>query len=305
MGGNFSSLTERSNINELADLFEVYAIKYGQISRIDIERYLGILSDNDENEGIDDNDSERANKLDDVIGILEERQRILSGKYSFKIDETGNILSCIFDETNHFHWCYLYLLLSTNTNMRDNKILNEVDGTLLLEEISAKVLKNYLGSHAKSFVFGTAATGGFEAKINHLCQEVGEGIRYRDDRTTHYDRDGKLDTVGWIPFSDRKPSKLIVFGQCKTGTNWKDTLSQLQPDTFMSKFLYRPFALMPVRSFFISDAVESVRWEDVVIDGGLFFDRCRIVEFCPEELEADLFLKIRRWTEEAIRIVDI
>jgi hypothetical protein len=272
---------------------------------LEIERYLGVLSDNHENDGIDDNDSERADRLDDVIGVLEERQRILSGKYPFTIDETGNILSYVLDSTNHFHWCYLYLFLSTNTNMRNNKILNEVDGTLLLEEICAEVLKNYLGSYAKSFVFGTAATGGFEAKINHLCQELGEGIRYRDDRTTHYDKDGKLDTVGWIPFSDGKPSKLIVFGQCKTGTNWRDTLTQIQPESFMRKYLHRSFSLTPVRSFFISDAVERARWNDVAIDGGLFFDRCRIVEFCPEELNEKLFSKIRRWTEEAIRIVDI
>jgi len=300
----FRSINENSNINDLADLFEIFAIKNNRASKSDIKNYLDIQSDNDLNTGIEDNDSKVDNKLDSVLEEIARRKNILKDRYPFEISDTGTSIIFISPNDDDYpKWTYLYLLLSTRTNMRDNKVLNGIDGTLVLEYLSAEVLANYLGDHSKTFVFGTSAQGKFAHKVNELCRAVQEGEGHNQIPTPA--QDGKLDIVGWIPFADQRISKLIIFGQCKTGTNWKSTLQQLQPDAFIKKFIKGHFSVTPMRSFFISQSIEFTKWREDAIDAGILFDRYRIVEFCPQIIDENLFNQLKSWTEEAINIADI
>jgi len=221
MAGVLQSVTENSSVRELADLFEVFALKQGTASKTDIERYLGILSDNGDNEGCEDNDSERADILDNVLWVIENRERATGKQYPFSLEANGTVLSLDWDKDNPRHWCYIYLLMSTNLNMSSDRNHAGIDGTLLLEELSAEVIRSYLGHRSIPFNFGTSISGGFKDKVNELCRKIGEGAGYcLPAQTSRSTRDGKLDTVCWVPFSDERQGKLIVFGQCKTGTNW-------------------------------------------------------------------------------------
>jgi hypothetical protein len=180
-----------------------------------------------------------------------------------------------------------------------------IDGTALLEELSVEVIRSYLGDRSRSMNFGTSVAGGFGDKVDNLCREIGEGCGYDlPAGTNRRPKDGKLDTVCWIPFSDERRSKLIVFGQCKTGTSWRDSVAQLQPQSFMNKYFKKNFSLVPVRAFFISEAIETAKWNDHSIDAGLLFDRCRLVDFCPENLEERLFNKLKSWTKAALDSVE-
>jgi hypothetical protein len=80
-----------------------------------------------------------------------------------------------------------------------------------LEEISAAVLRCYLGySRARSVVFGTAIGGTFREKIDALCNAVGEGGCFEAlDPGPVNANDDRLDSVAWIPFSDMRGGKLI------------------------------------------------------------------------------------------------
>ena len=117
-------------------------------------------------------------------------------------------------------------------------------------------------------------------------------------------RDGKLDVVAWKPFADSWQGKLIIFGQCKTGTEYRDTLTQLQPDAFCAKWLREMPAISPVRVFFISEALSRSgasaqhRWYERSTDAGLLFDRCRTVDFC-DGLTDDVLEEVRAWTGAA------
>ena len=89
-------------------------------------------------------------------------------------------------------------------------------------------------------VFGTSAgLSDFREKADRLCQRLREGEGFLNrDRAEPTQRDGQLDVVVWKPFADGDPGKLIAFGQCKTGTDHKDTVTQLQPDSFCRKWLH-------------------------------------------------------------------
>ena len=155
-------------------------------------------------------------------------------------------------------------------------------------------------------VFGTAAgAGGFREKIGHLCRQLGEGGGVKAEASPNL-RDGKLDVVAWKPFADSWQGKLMIFGQCKTGTHYRDMLMQLQPDDFCAKWLRERPPVVPLRAFFVSEALSRSgdpsrrQWYENSVDAGLLFDRCRIVDFCDSVAEGVLE-EVRTWTEAAAK----
>lgn len=187
-----------------------------------------------------------------------------------------------------------------------DRIHGGIDGAALFEEVAAASAKCYLGERSKSIVFGAAAQDvAFDAKIEDLCRRIGEGDGFFNrDRGRRRQRDGKLDVVAWTPFSDRTPGKVLVFGQCKTGTHYRDHLAQLQPDAFCSKWFRSQPAVKPVRAFFVAEALPRSRWRDIAVDAGLLFDRCRIVDFV-DGTNAQVLAKVQAWTAAAAATTEI
>jgi hypothetical protein len=110
--------------------------------------------------------------------------------------------------------------------------------------------------------------------------------------------DDKLDTVSWLPFADKCRCQLIMFGQCKTGTNWDNMLTQLQPTAFIKRWMSEPYIHNPLRAFCVVEAVNRARWHGHSVYSGILFDRCRIVDFC-EKPNSALLGKIRKWATAA------
>ena len=191
--------------------------------------------------------------------------------------------------------------------MKCQRIHADIDGTGLLEEIAARVLQCYLGpTRARSQVFGTSSKGKFEDKVNHLCQELGEGGCFKNlDTAPAQANDDKLDTVTWIPFADKKPGQLVVFGQCKTGSSWGGHITELQPEAFLKRWMSNGMYLLnPLRALCVSEAANRSRWGGTAVYAGLFLDRCRIVDFC-ESLEPDLLNRVKAWNAAAYATVGI
>ena len=289
----------RASEHELADYAELDCWQRNSTSTTALSADLGRLDENDYSDGVPEEE-----ETDEIVTAayveMERRLQACRDGYPYVIDEQGHTLSVHRNVDNHRHVVYRYLLLATRLNMKNNRVHAVIDGSLLLEELAADVAREYLGARAESLVFGTA-TGqvNFQGKINNLCQRMKEGNGFMN----HYgvpptQKDGKLDVVAWKHFTDGLPGKLIAFGQCKTGTGYKDTLAQLQPDSFCKKWLQSPLVLTPVRMFFVAEAVSRQRWRDTSIDAGLLFDRCRIVDFC-DCISTDVLAKVKKWTAAA------
>jgi hypothetical protein len=177
-----------------------------------------------------------------------------------------------------------------------------INGTEILESLSANAFKNYLGSErAQSIVFGTSGKRGFAKQVSQLCKSLNEGGKFHNpDKRSVTAQDGKLDVVAWVPFSDFLPSQIIIFAQCKTGTNWRGSLSQLDPTSFCKKWFFRPLIVNPMRAFCVAEAADQTRWNSDAIDGVIFFDRCRLVDFSMG-LENKTFRTMSKWTKAAFR----
>jgi hypothetical protein len=297
--------TGEDHIVDICDYLEVKSIvSIDHICSINelVKEFL-TPSDEEYDNGVEDYSDHIREKVELVSQECQRRKEACGNKYPFTLEYNGEVLR--FDGlTNLTALLYVYLLFATRLDMRPGKagILNEVDGTKLMELISAEVSKSYFGPKSQIHIVGTANAGGFQDKVNRLCQLLGEGIQFKNHNEGPVgENDGGLDIVVWIDFSDKKPSKFIVFGQCKTGTNWEDHITELNPEFFCRLWFTRQPALMPIRAFFIADIVQNERWFKTVTPAGLFFDRLRIVDHLPNTLAGDLNGAIQTWTNEAIK----
>ena len=300
-----NSPSARAPEHELADYAELLCWKQGTVSMTELAQALGRLAENDYSDGVPE-EEDIPSDIEEAFQEIEGRILSCGGGYPFGIGDTGKFLYRIPYDDNCQHLVYKYLLLATRLNMNENREHGDINGTELLELLSSEVARTYLGHRAESLVFGTAEDAGdFPAKIDSLCRALGEGGGYSGQGGRgRQKKDDKLDVVAWKPFSDQREGKLIAFGQCKTGTNWKDTLAQLQPDNFCKKWFLSQPALAPVRMFFVSEALSSVDWRNQCIDAGLLFDRCRIVDF-TEDISPALTESLQNWTRAASEATDL
>ena len=295
----------RAPDHELADYAELVCWKNNGTSTGALSADLGRLAENDYSDGVPE-DEETLRVVDAGYQEIERRGEACGDGYPFVVGKQGYTLLAIGDVGNKKHTIYKCLLLATRLDMQKNRVHADIDGTLLFEELAAEVAREYLGNRAESYLFGTAAgTGDFPGKVNELCRRMKEGGRFHNHSGGRlWALDDKLDVVVWKDFTDGLPGKLIAFGQCKTGTNYKDTLTQLQPDSFCDKWLHRKPAVSPVRMFLISEALARSGWYNVTRDAGLLFDRCRIVDFC-DHMSSEVWKKVQTWTETAAKAVDL
>ena len=291
----------RATEGELADFAELVCWQEGNASDTELVQSLGRLDDNDYTDGVPEfEETERS--IEDAYLELERRNEACRDGYPFVLYRRGHALGAGQSTDKAKYLIYKYLLLATRLNMSNDRFHAGIDGTLLFEELAAEAGRYYLGDRAESLVFGTAASASdFPEKVEDLCFKIREGDGYSNRSGTRPDeKDGKLDVVVWKHFADQLPGKFIAFGQCKTGTHYRDTLTQLQPDSFCRKWLQTQPSLPPVRMFFVAEALPRGNWYEVASDAGLLFDRCRIVDF-GDEISWDVLEKITSWTEAAAR----
>ena len=290
-----------ASTHELADYAEWVCWRDKGTSTTALLQDLGRLDENDYTDGVPE-EEETPKSVEEAFMEIERRSNACRDGYPFALGRTGITLLSDQESENHKHIIYKYLLLATRMNMTRNRRHADMDGTLLFEELAAEVGRSYFGARAEKFIFGTAAAASdFPSKVNQLCKQMQERVRFRNRRQTRSNaRDGKLDVVVWIPFADNLPGKFIAFGQCKTGTHYRDTLTQLQPDSFCNKWLDPPLVPTPKRMFFVAEALPQIwssRYDDAS-DAGLLFDRCRIVDYC-DDVSAEILAKVKAWTEAA------
>ena len=289
----------RAPAHELADFVELLCWKRLRTSMRDVSAALGRLDENDYSDGVPE-EEEIPGLVEDAYVEIGRREEACRGGYPFVIDSSGHTLEIIGENADHRTIVYRYLLLATRLNMQNRQFHADIDGTLLLEELSAETAREYFGDRAECMVFGTSSSGvGFVSKVNDLCNRLREGSGfYSHGGARPTANDGNLDIAAWTQFTDGLPGKLIAFGQCKTGTHYRDHLTQIQPDSFCRKW-FRSFpAVSPIRMFFVAEALSRIRWYETVSDAGLLFDRCRIVDFC-DRVEKDVLEKVTKWTRAA------
>lgn len=291
--------------HELADFAELNCWQQGRTSATALVHALGRVAENEYSSGVPE-EEDIPYYVENAYQEIERRIEICKDGYPFAIGDRGDTLYDVPAIDNVKCAIYKYLLLATRLKMDSNRCHAGIDGTVLLEELSSETGREYFGDRAESMVFGTAAGAvGFPEKVDDLCRKIMEGDGYasRGDKRGN-EKDGKLDVVVWQPFSDGLAGKLIAFGQCKTGTNYKNALTQLQPDSFCRKWMLSSPAVTPLRMFFVAEALPQGSWYNFASDAGVLFDRCRIVDF-SNHVGQDVSEKVHAWTTAAAKAAEL
>src|SRR5690606_22471282 len=99
-------------------------------------------------------------------------------------------------------------------------------------------------------------------------------------------------------FKDQQPSKLIAFGQCKTGTSWVEKLSELNTEAFCKTWFIKQPVLTPVRMFFTAQYFPREIFRVRANEAGLVFDRFRILDYLPDKIDMEILKNMETWTIE-------
>ena len=295
----FSRPNFEDSIYLIADYIEYQCILTGHsVSSSDLRSLFSISDDEMDNNGADSSDDVSIDHLEEAIGECFTRSQLCIDRYPFESTRMG-LANRAVDE--QFKEIYYFLLLATRFNMKIHKLQDGEDATKLFEELCAEVVKEYFGVHSKSDIFGTASTRDFKSKMEDMISSLCLDVECKVPKgSTGKQKDGKLDVIAWIPFADKKDGQLVAMGQCKTGENWEEKLSEFQPDDFFNNYCTgRPYAKV-VRLFFVTESFGDYKWAERSNAGGIVFDRTRIMEYLPKQMPGDLLSRIKNWNRGAI-----
>jgi hypothetical protein len=221
----------------------------------------------------------RESLLGNVLTEFDRRERA-AGRNAYPF-ERGNT-SIHLKGTAKGYPAYFFCLALSYYGWRIRKGAPE-NPWLLFEELSFFCAKNYLGGNA--ILFGTSARQGtkgknvFRKNVEALAKELGEGQCFASSKTFAA-KDSKLDIVAWKGFEDKRPSQVIIFGQCKAGGDWRNELTELDPNAFWDQWLSggKGKVSQLLRSVFVPHRVfDDEEWDLRARWARLLFDRCRIV----------------------------
>lgn len=318
----FNAPSAKAPLSEKADFLEILALRESDhdVSMQDLIEITGRVDEDEADRAIPGTISDQAAEIEAAETLDEHKQRIrdlgpASDLYPYDVSED---LLAVRSKWGDFptHFLYWFLLFATRLNMRDDRQHGGLDGALLFEQVCLEVAKKYVGgpvdNRVRGLLFGTARHNlqwadetenrdRFAENVNVLCKELGEGHEFRakdlDLQLTA--KDDKLDVVVWRNFTDGKCGKLIVFGQCKTGSNWRQEMPRLNPDAFCRRWWHNPPAVLPVRLFFVSDRITNAPFYHAS-EAGVILDRCRILEHALE-LSDKTVKACAKWTQAVIK----
>ena len=288
------------SVYELADFLEFQALKRGSCAINDLRSVLSASDDELDLAGIDEGDDKVLNKLQEALQHCSYRG-IDFGGYPYTINQNSITLTSALEDKSLI--C-VFLLLANRLDMQKERMQGGKNATELFERLCRVIVKNYLGEHSESEIFGTAASGNFEKKVKYILEKLNiHGTFKQPYGGTERQKDGGVDIVAWIPFKDEKDSQLIALGQCKTGTNWEHLMRKV---AFFDLFSTQQSFVAPIHMFFVAEDFGKYKWQERSSKGGIIFDRRRILDLFPQNvnmLDSSLISDIVDWTSASVEYV--
>jgi hypothetical protein len=244
--------------------------------------YAEVEGSNDKDAGTENTNLYEAAAEDTFLEISDRIEAC--GEPAYPFDVTAENIA-MRDDSSTSTYTFLLLLSEYGPNAGSKK--NE--GAKLFEDICAHAVMTFLGGKkdlAEAQVFGfprRVTHNSFSDALDVLCNNLMEGEGCKNRPKTLDQKDAKLDVVGWKSFRDQRMGRLIIFGQCATGSDWRSKRSELiAPLDWCSYWMKDRPAVWPMRAFFVPHRIGLRDWLDTCVHGGLLFDRCRLASYTTE-----------------------
>lgn len=262
---------------KLADWMEINALvdtKDHSTSIEDLVSELKIINSEDQTEEL---------KNDTSSELL---QRIKKLKNIYPFTYNGILLKVKRQKSFNRRWTYIFCLLLSYIGVKGGVKIRvwKQDITKLFEEVAGMAAKEFISgklAESKLLEFGhprkswTPETKGFGKALEVLRNSIGSGQIQKNPRT-RWQKDAGLDIVAWRDFPDNRSTKIILFGQCAAGDDFRHKMHEIT--------LFEGFFTMPhshIKSLFIPHEIDDTLWEDMTSYPylGILFDRSRISLF--------------------------
>jgi hypothetical protein len=296
--------TASDPVERLADWVEMETITR-RTKQFSLESFVRLIRRSGGYDAFDDSGADPGSELSQSIAsdvFAEVERRVIAcghaGAYPFSVG--SGLLEAL---SGWEHTPYALLLLFSQSPPTTG-----YKGTsVLFELLCAHAAGQYFGgpgNHAASLRFGSPRRVPFaklSQAVDRLCVVLAEGSGCRQPSKAAHTGDDGLDVVAWRHFPDRRAGKVVAFGQCAMGLNTLSAkLNELDGFKFARKWFQQGLVVEPMRFFFVPRNVAEEAWENTGIDGGVVFDRCRIVS-CLRDLDGDLLARCKKTTKELLR----
>lgn len=288
--------TFRDSAQDWADYAEYNALS-AKVNLYELTKSSRMVSDEERINGIEDETDKYLQKVDEIATEIHYRMRVGEQFYPFEIGDHDYTINFIH-KSIEAKIIYPYLLFATRANMSKDRIKAGIDGSLIFEHLCSLVAQNYFGSRSEVDILGTSKedVSSFRAKLRLITRVLGEGGEIHEN-IGHKPQDDNVDVIVWKSFKDNQPSKMIAFGQCKTGTSWVNHLSELNTDAFCKTWFTRQPVLTPLRMFFTAQYFPRDIFRVRANEAGLVFDRFRILDYLPNNINDSLLNSMDVWTK--------
>lgn len=292
---------------KLADWIEIEALRDDD-RRCSFEDLVSALRTSGSVDGVDDTDPEDDSGSQKVHELAESAFNIIEFRHGVSSQKPGSYPYLIKGTSLQFDGeegsPYTFLLLSSYFGGSIGSVNDSY--TQLFEDLCAVAIQDHLGGSATgamTYQMGHPRRAGqpanFAAAVTAMCAELHDGGSVRIRPRMNAVRDGKLDVVAWIPMLDRRQGKFIGFGQCATGSNWKDKLAELQAEAWCNTWLAERPVQLPARMFFVPHAIPDDEWLTTSFQSGIIFDRLRIAHHSTK-IAGTVASRVSDWNRAAL-----
>ena len=211
---------------------------------------------------------------------LATRERLLGKNYPFALNPENSKLQ-LKTKLNPVQRLYVALLMMSNLHYFSS---SQSDLTSSFETIGVEVFRWLLPPHADVHRFGKGSDnkgrykGHIWKKIKQLADDLScETNCKQEDFAPNDNGDAGLDLVGWVPWEDSAPGRLLLLGQCACTPEWakkQDEASGKRWDSKL-KFITSPMTVILIPFFLRTPSGAWHRRTD--FSGHLVIDRLRLL----------------------------
>ncbi len=250
-----------------------------------------------------------------TVKRIESRQRILKSAYPYKLDCSGDMLTCVLDNPSMGQAAYILSLVLSNLQAVSPVLITS---KLHPDEAEVRKLREYFQYFATaalaaeirgdswSFGFPRPDHSSFLVKLIEIWQVIRDGYVAAQVGAPAHPKDDQVDVFAARPHPDRLPGFLLAAAQVATGDNWKAKSLRGHLSAFKSRW----FGPQPVTDFLTYMIIPFARPDEEFIDDvrtmGNVLHRLRVprkVEEAEQLLEAGVSIETYDRLEEVMQWV--
>jgi len=231
----------------------------------------------------------------DVWTELEYRKKLYN-TCPFQIDSLAIEPNASFTPNNAYLACLIMAIFGAE---------NGSQGTSkLFERLVCQAIQKYLSGEA--VVFGWPVIKGEKTSIRDRIIDLSIRLneRYVESPAERY-KDRGVDVVAWKPFLEKppRPSQVVILLQCAAGQGWRSKTSDL-PLRAWEQYIH--WSCNPIKAFAVPYIISKRDWHDVSKEGGILFDRVRIVNLiCTATVDKMLYKELASWVNTKLQEYEI